>query len=229
MKNKLLWFFTILPLVVTAFVNRIMPDTIPMHYDASGNINRWGSKNENFIFPVIIMMMSIFWGFFLFYYKKKQKNAVEEKERLAAKNNEIIFYWVAVGMAIMFGIMHYTFMYQAYVEANQGLTMAAIDSYIVTNMVAGLFMIFIGNVLPKSKNNSVAGVRTMWSQYNDQTWAESNRFGGVASVVTGVLIVIETLMFGGMMSTMIMLALLLIFAGVCVWYSYKSYCKHRAE
>ena len=60
MKNKILWIVTFIPTIVTAIVLKIMPDQVPMHYDAAGNIDRWGSKYENFIFPVIIIGMTLF-------------------------------------------------------------------------------------------------------------------------------------------------------------------------
>jgi len=34
---------------------------VPMHYDVSGNVDRYGSKYENFIFPFSIIAITIFW------------------------------------------------------------------------------------------------------------------------------------------------------------------------
>lgn len=44
---------TLLPLVVTAVSMAFLPDTIPVHYGVEGTVDRWGSKYECFIFPVI--------------------------------------------------------------------------------------------------------------------------------------------------------------------------------
>lgn len=60
MKNKILWLISAVPLIVTGIVLKSFPDKVPMHYDVSGNIDRWGSKNEQFIFPVFILCMTLF-------------------------------------------------------------------------------------------------------------------------------------------------------------------------
>ncbi len=36
-----------------------LPDKIPGHYDALGNIDRWGSKNELIVLPIIAWIMFI--------------------------------------------------------------------------------------------------------------------------------------------------------------------------
>ena len=56
-----MWFFALIPVAVTSIVLQFMPDIIPMHHDLAGNTDRWGSKMESFIFPVIIMFITLFW------------------------------------------------------------------------------------------------------------------------------------------------------------------------
>lgn len=227
MKNKILWGLTLLPMIVTAVVLRFMPDEVPMHYDISGNIDRWGSKYENFIFPCMIVVFTLFWICFMKYFRKKQANAKDEKTANEAMNNEKLIYYAAVGMAVMFGVMQYFILYSAFVAAKDNMTSSAIDISIVTNVVMGVFMIFLGNVLPKAKPNSVAGVRTVWAMHNDKTWAESNRFGGAALMVCGVMVVIESLIFGGIASTLIMLAMIIVFGVIVTVHSYKVYKKYK--
>jgi uncharacterized membrane protein len=50
--KKAMWIISLIALAGTAIVLHFMPDQVPMHYDAVGNIDRWGSKYENLIFPV---------------------------------------------------------------------------------------------------------------------------------------------------------------------------------
>lgn len=51
--KKIMWIVAMIPVVVTSVVLQFMPDIIPMHHDLEGNTDRWGSKTESFIFPVI--------------------------------------------------------------------------------------------------------------------------------------------------------------------------------
>ena len=69
--KKMMWFFAILPVLVTSIVLPLMPDTIPMHHDLAGNIDRWGSKTECFVFPVIILFITLFWHLLMRAFEKK--------------------------------------------------------------------------------------------------------------------------------------------------------------
>ena len=40
--------------IITAVCIQFMADSVPMHYNFHGEIDRYGSKNENFIFPCFI-------------------------------------------------------------------------------------------------------------------------------------------------------------------------------
>ena len=53
-----MWIISFIALAGTAIVLQFMPDQVPMHYDAVGNIDRWESKYENLIFPVFILAMA---------------------------------------------------------------------------------------------------------------------------------------------------------------------------
>lgn len=226
MKNKILWGLSLLPMIVTAVVLKFMPDSVPMHYNASGEIDRWGSKYENFIFPFMIIGITLFWFVLMRHYRNKQKRLTDDKAIKEAQYNEKILYYVAVGMAVMYGVLQYFTLYGAYVASKGNMTTWAIEIDEVTNLLIGIFMIFLGNVLPKAKPNSIAGVRTVWSMHNDITWSKSNRFGGAALMVCGVLTIIETFIVGGLASTMIMLGLIIGFGLVVCVYSYKMYKKY---
>lgn len=227
MKNKILWGLTLLPMLITAVVLKFMPDKVPMHYNAAGEIDRWGSKYENFIFPCMIILITLFWMALMKHYKNKQKNATEEKTIRESENNEKVLYYVAVGMAAMYSVLQCFVLYGAYTASKENMTMSAIGFDEVTNILMGIFMIFLGNVLPKAKTNAIAGVRTVWSMHNDITWAKSNRFGGVALMLCGLVTIIETLIVGGFASTMIMLGLIIGFGVVVCVYSYRMYKKYK--
>ena len=226
MKKNLLWVVTFLTIGITTVLMPFFPDRIPMHYDMAGNIDRWGSKYENYIFPAIIFIMSLFWECLLRHFRKKQKGA-DQKECEEAANNGKVLQVVAVGMALMFSVMHYCYLYAAFAAAKGQMTESPVDANVVTNVCMGGFLIVIGNILPKAKLNSAVGLRTVWSMENDRTWAVSNRFAGKAFIVSGVLIVIESFVVGGIGSTLIMLGILIAAGIISTWYSARAYRKYK--
>lgn len=226
-KNIVLWIVTLVPTVITAAAMRFMPDKVPLHYDINGNIDRWGSKYENFLFPAIIVVFTIFWICLIRYYKKKQQRAESEKEAQEAAGNAALLYYTAVGMALMFGIMQCVILFAAYGKSGQNAKAANIDTMAIINVLMGIFIIALGIMMPKSHKNATFGVRTVWSTDNDEAWKLSNQAGAIIMVIAGILTVAEALLFGGMLSTAIMLAIIIVAGILSVVCSYVAYKKTR--
>ena len=219
MKNKILWIISVIPLVITLFVLRFLPDEIPAHYDFEGNIDRWGSKYEELIFPIIILVMALFWQLFVWHFDKKAKNAKNEKEALEAKSNKNIILLAAICEAVIFGVMHFVFMYSACKEATGDMTASAFDSFMIINVLFSLMFIIIGNYLPRARQNGLVGLRTGKTMSDEEVWKKANRFAGKLFIIAGLLTVIESLIIGGIASTMIMVGILLVVAIVSSVYA----------
>ena len=58
--HRLICIVTILPLVVTVCMLPFTSSKVPLHYDVLGNINRWGSKYELLLFPIVIIAFGYF-------------------------------------------------------------------------------------------------------------------------------------------------------------------------
>ena len=223
--KKIMWIVAMIPVVVTSVVLQFMPDIIPMHHDLEGNTDRWGSKTESFIFPVIILFITLFWHLLIYVFEKKSKNANTEKEQMEAKSSAKVLCVVGISQAIMFGIMHYFILYSSWIQANAGGEHAVIDIAKVSCILCGIIFIVLGNFMTKAKRNAVVGVRTVWSMHNDNTWRKSNRFGAICIIITGLLTIITTVFTSGMTGTIFMLIYLLLATIVTVVYSKKIYDK----
>lgn len=221
--KKTMWIVTIIPLIVTLVVLRFMPDSVPMHYDVTGEIDRWGSKYENLIFPIIIIAMTFFWQIFVSYFEKKANNDTSDKESVEAKSNAKTMKMVAISMASMFGIMQCCILYGAYQEAISNATRSSIDIEKVSCILAGIMFLFVGNFMPKAKKNCISGVRVGWSMYNDITWMKCNRFGSVALMVVGLLTIITTIFVNAILATSLMLGYLLMSTTATLIYAHKIY------
>lgn len=221
--KKIMWFTAMLPVIITSIVLQFMPDTIPMHYDLAGNIDRWGSKMEEFIFPIIILFITFFWHLMIRAFEKKAMKAETEKEQMEAGSNAKLLCIVGLSQAIMFGIMHCFSLYSSYMEANTGSTRAVIDIAKVSCILCGTMFIVIGNYLTKSRINSTVGLRTVWSMYNDTTWRKSNRICAISLMAAGLLTIVTTVFASGAVSTVLLLVYILLATIVSCVYSKKVY------
>ena len=221
--KKVMWIVSVIPFIITAIVLQFMPDSVPMHYNISGEIDRWGSKYENLIFPVMILSFTL-----ILHYEKRAAKATLDKDRAEAASNAGLLKIVAISMAAMFGIMQCFILYGAYTAADTSAVSATVDIGKISCILMGGMFIVIGNFLPKAKRNSLVGVRVSWSMYNDTTWRKSNRFGAVAFIVTGVLTILTALLADtSWIATACMLGYLLLSTVIILFYSHRIYLAEK--
>ena len=71
--KKAMWALSFITLIGTVVAVQFLPENVPMHMDFEGNIDRWGSRYENLIFPVIIIIMR----------KKQRKQMMKRRQQRA--------------------------------------------------------------------------------------------------------------------------------------------------
>lgn len=221
--KKIMWFISIIPLIITSVALQFLPSSVPMHYNFSGEIDRWGSKYEELIFPIIILIMTLFWHLLIAHYEKKATGTTSDKERAEALSNAKLLKIVAISMAVMFFVMQCFSLYGSYTEAMTNATHASVDIGKVSCILMGILFIVLGNFMPKAKKNHTVGVRITWSMYNDITWMKSNRFGAVALIIAGLLTIVTTVFADSVTATFLLLGYVLAATVITLVYSYLVY------
>lgn len=221
--KKVMWIVSIFSVIMTAIAVQFMPDSVPMHYNMAGEIDRWGSKYENFIFAAIIIVFSLVWSLLIAYYEKKASKSSEEKVCVEALSNAKVIKVTGVSMAVMETVLHGYCLYKDCKIANADVTQAQMNISKLICILIGLLFIVLGNFIPKVKNNTMIGIRTKWSMYNDVTWMKSNRFGGVTLMITGVLVIMTSVFVKEPIAIICMLIYTLVDTLITVFFSYKVY------
>ena len=221
--KKLMWAISIFSLLFTATALQFMPDSVPMHYDLAGNIDRWGSKYENLIFPrnyssPVSALASIYHAL-----RKKATKTSIEKEHAESLSNAKVLKIVGISMAAMFMVIQSYSLYSAYVEARSNATQTYIDTRKISCILIGVMLIVLGNYMPKTKKDHIAGVKVSQSMYNDTTWMKNNRFDAVAMMVAGLLTIITTIFVNSTIAMVLLLAYILIATAIILIYSHNVY------
>lgn len=227
--RKALWILSALPTIITAIVLQFMPDKIPAHYGISGEIDRWGSKFEYIIFPLVIIAVSILWEIIFSVFNKKAQNVPEDKQRTETVNNIKVMKITAVATTAVFGITHCFFLYKAYSEAGSGIAYLDLDGIKITCFLMGILFIVAGNYVPKTKLNGAIGLRISYSMYNDVTWSKSNLFGGLLLVISGVLTIFCSAIFNSTAALILMLVFLIVSVVVMILYAKKIYEEEKRK
>ena len=198
MSLALMWIFALASLAGTIVALQFMPDTIPMHFDFAGNVDRWGSKWEALLFPALIMLVSLIWTLCIKRSLKKAEgldSAEGQKEAAFAKANAKTLGIVGAAITALLAAVDGVILYGSYIAATNGVTKALPLVFKLVFALLGIIIVVIGNFMPKTRINGVFGVRVKWSVYNDNTWKKTNRFGAFAAIAAGLLIVVAAVIF----------------------------------
>ena len=211
MKGKRIVFgiLMFLPLAVVLVALPFLPDQIPAHYGFDNQVTRWGSKYEALLFPILTIVLGLFLLALARYAAKHEESG---------KNNENVCLITGIVSLALFNLMTAYFLYMDFHKV-ENLSEAAFD---VNQLIFGFFglcMLIIGNVMPKLRMNSMIGLRTSWSMKNEQTWKKSQRFGGISCVISGILMILASLMTRELCCFMLCMGILAICLIVDVIYT----------
>ncbi len=221
--KKIIWSLAVLPAIVTAVALKYMPDTVPLHYNFAGEIDRWGSKYEHFLMPVFLIVWVILMQVITYFQEKKIEDEPTPREQASRRNNIKVVRIVTIVFEIFWLILICWILWTSKENANieTAQVSTSIGQFIWIAM--GILLVVIGNILPKSRMNSVVGVRTTWSMYNEETWSKSNRFGGIVLMVTGVAMVIASLILKESTLFLANIGLMVLSSIVILVYTYKVF------
>ncbi|MBP6301630.1 MAG: SdpI family protein, partial [Lactococcus sp.] len=71
-----------------------------------------------------------------------------------------------------------------------------LDIALITMVTVGIIFILLGNYIPKTSQNRVAGFRFPMTLSNPDNWQKTNRLGGMMLVISGIIMIL-----GGVIST----------------------------
>ena len=188
-----------------------LPDQIPAHYDAGGQVNRWGSKYESLIIPGITVLFGLFMLGMSWFCARREENG---------HNNEKVCLIMGILSMLLFDGMTGFFLYTAF-GGVESLSSVTIDINQLVCGLLGLSMVVIGNIMPKLRMNSLMGLRTSWSMKNETTWKKSQRFGGISFIAGGAVMVVLCFLLKGMTCFWASMGILLLLSVTDVWYTYK--------
>ncbi len=158
----------LLPFAYLAYIWNELPKEVPMHWNASGEIDRWGDKSE--LFMMIFMLTGITYLIFLVipYIDPKQK-----LQNMGNKLNNLRMilglFMSALAIYILFSVQQKT------------------SNPVLIFPLVGLLFAFLGNYFKTIKPNYFIGIKTPWTLENEEVWKKTHLLGGKLWFVGGLL------------------------------------------
>lgn len=183
-------------LLTIVFYNKL-PDLIPIHWNASGEIDGYGPKILGAFMAPVIMIFT--WTGMKYLPKiDPRKNNYEKFEKS---------YSVIVSLLITFFLI----LHVVTLLAAMGYKVS-IDKIVPS--IVGILFIVIGNYLPKSKSNYFYGIKTPWTLSSDVSWRKTHRLGGKLFIISGMVLILSSFFLEGNVKTIIFM--IAIFASVVI-------------
>lgn len=210
MKKRILYGQLIFLWGSTLLALPLIPDTIPAHYGASGMVDRWGSKYESLLLPIISLIMAAVLLVAINAAMKKEHNNYANANIALLSGNGCLF---------VFNLLNLYFLYTSLAQV-ENLNSLSLDLNQLLFSGLGLLLIILGNILPKARRNHFIGIRTPWSLKNSMTWRKTQWFGAITMIISGILFIFISLFVTGWLCLFLNLGILLIMVLLDTLYSY---------
>ena len=193
---------TVLPILAGLILWDQLPEQIPTHWNAVGEIDGWSSKPFA-VFGLPLIMLAAQWLCTL------GTMADPKKENHSAKILHLVL-WIIPLLSLVLNAMTYA--------AALG---KEVPVEVVMPILIGLVLSIIGNYMPKCKQNYTIGIKIPWTLSSEENWNRTHRFAGWLWTFCGIAIML-TAFFGGFWIFTIVV-LLMVFAPII--YSYLLFRK----
>jgi len=198
------WIVVAVAVILAVVGILIMPDTIPTHFGPSGEPDAWGSKFTVLLYPAVLVLVTTLAVPMIKLDPKK-----ENYERFNKYYYNFFF-----GFAVFFLMVE---------SANIAIAMGAdINVGSIICFVVGVLMFFVGNMMPKIKQNFFFGIKTPWALTDEENWFKTHRMGGKTFAVSGVAIMIAAFI-PGESKVWVVLAMILVMTIIPFVYSYMIF------
>ena len=196
---------TLLPMLAGLILWDRLPEKLPMHFNAAGEVDGWSSKAFG-VFGLPMILVAAQWLCTLGSLKMDPK-----AENLEGKVFGLVLWIIPVLSVFMHVLVYCTAL---------GMEM---NVQIIVPLVMGLLLTIIGNWLPKCKQTYTLGIKLPWTLDNEDNWNRTHRFAGPVWVTCGLVIMLCSLIGGAFL--WVMLAAFVVMIAAPTLYSYLLFRK----
>lgn len=176
---------------------------VPVHWNAAGEVDRYGGKVEGLLLAPIITAGLMVLVAFITRIEPRRGNFLQSEKAFT------MFWYV---LLLFFLMLHVT---------TTGIALGYnIPLPLVIGVGIGLMFIVLGNFMGKIRSTYTFGIRTPWTLDSDLSWNKTHRLGGKLFMATGVLVLLTAVLGSSILMFWVLMGGILITVGVSMVYSY---------
>lgn len=195
----------LLPFIYLAFIWNTLPEKIPTHWNAKGDIDHWGDKTFLISVPFMlpVFMYILFWAI----------PKIDPKKKLllmGGKFHQIKFVFVLFATVLALFVIY----------CSKSLSFSSPKFIFV---LIGILFLAMGNYFKVIQPNYFLGIRTPWTLENNEVWKSTHVFAGKLWFIGGLLIVLGALLFDVEFFGIVFLIFVTVLAIIPMIYSYIKF------
>ena len=166
------WLIIAAMFVLAALSWRSAPDTLPVHWGLTGEVDRYGGKAEALLLPPLMAL-----GLYLL---------LLFAPRLDPGRANYANFRSAYGVIRLAILLVLAGIYVATIGMIWGWQ---IDMARLVLIVIGALLVLLGSVMGKLRPNWFVGIRTPWTLSSKRAWIKTHRVGGWLFVMLGIVFI----------------------------------------
>lgn len=188
-----------------------LPDKVPIHWNAAGQIDGWGSAWQG-AFMIPLTMLGVY--LLLIFLPK-----IDPKKKSYAQMSKA---YTIMCLVIM---LFFTILYFGTI----GTALGYFEGFpSLVQLGVGALFIILGNYMGKLKHNYFMGIKTPWTLASEEVWYRTHRMAGPFWVIGGLLFMASSFFQEGIVTKAVIIIVFGIIAIPAV-YSYVIYKRLENE
>ncbi|MBR2040679.1 MAG: SdpI family protein [Clostridia bacterium] len=199
----------LLPSILGLIIWDKLPNNMVIHWGADGNADGLGAKAfAVFGLPLILLAVHLLCLIV---------TAFDKKQREQNKKALGIIFWIIPFISLFVNSLIYFISFDR-----------KFDMIRFMPIIFGVMFIFIGNYMPKVKQNHTLGIKISWTLNNEENWNKTHRLAGKIWVITGAIIILSVFLPLKLIISIFVLCLLISVLTPTV-YSYSIYKNYQKQ
>lgn len=195
-----------LPMLLMAVLYNRLPQQVPIHWNASGEVDNFAPK------AIAAFGLPIFFALLNLIVHIAMNN--DPKKANASTTFKLFAKWLVPVMSVV--VMSVTAFISMGVD---------VPVQVVIPAFVGVIIIICGNYLPKSRQNYTVGIKLPWTLNDETNWNKTHRLAGYLWILGGLLMIVSAFVS----FWPLFIAVLIVLVVVPSVYSYALYRKSSRE
>ncbi len=204
----------LLPAAYLLMLYPSLPDTVPVHFGADGQPDRYGDRSEFLLIVLMLMGVSA-----IMYLLLKFLPSIDPKR--TAKYSKPVFRQLAFVLLLFMSVLNLVIMYAT--------THGSLKVEKLVFPLLGVLFTYLGNIMHSLKPNYFVGIRTPWTLESENTWRKTHQLAGKIWLPGGLIITLLSLLLPTETAVVVFMITVFVMIIIPVIYSYLYYKKHSVQ